>query len=80
MSWDMYRCGCEQGGDCTKTTHCAIQSAVEDREEQIELLRKALDDAIAHLRHDLYRGRVPAAIAIMEDALEQTGGPYEPAG
>ena len=29
------RCGCEVGGDCTKTTVCAIESAVEDAIEQL---------------------------------------------
>ena len=27
-----YECGCERGGDCTKTTMCAVQSALEDAE------------------------------------------------
>ena len=31
----MKRCGCEGGGDCTKTTVCAVESAVEDAIEQL---------------------------------------------
>ncbi len=29
-------CGCELGGDCTKTTECAIQAALEDQAEEYE--------------------------------------------
>ena len=29
------RCGCEVGGDCTKTTVCAVESAVEDVTEEL---------------------------------------------
>lgn len=38
-------CGCELGGDCTKTTVCAIESALEDQADEIERLREALRDA-----------------------------------
>jgi hypothetical protein len=39
-------CGCEQGGDCTKTTMCSLQNAVQDavdeRDNRIEELESAL--------------------------------------
>ena len=31
----MKRCGCEDGGDCTKTTVCAVESAVEYVQEEL---------------------------------------------
>ena len=31
----MKRCGCEYGGDCTRTSVCQIQSALEDQFEDI---------------------------------------------
>ncbi len=36
------RCGCEVGDDCTKTTMCAVQAAVEDT-------REPLSDALDHI-------------------------------
>ncbi len=32
-------CGCEMGEDCTKTTMCHVQSAIEDRDEQLDRIR-----------------------------------------
>ena len=37
------RCGCEDGRDCTKTTMCHVQTAVEDYESEIERLHELLD-------------------------------------
>ena len=33
------QCGCERGGDCTKTTMCQLQSAMEDQAEEIARLK-----------------------------------------
>jgi len=35
-------CGCEIGGNCTKTTVCAVDSAVEQCKEEIEYLKHGL--------------------------------------
>ena len=32
----MKTCGCYYGGDCTKTTVCAVEAAVEDKEETLQ--------------------------------------------
>jgi len=40
------RCGCEDGYDCTKTTVCAIQSAIEDKEAEIDALRPVAEAAV----------------------------------
>ena len=36
------QCGCERGGDCTKTTVCAIASVTEDLDDQVEALQADL--------------------------------------
>ena len=38
-----YKCGCERGDNCTKTTMCAIQLALEDQGEEIERLTAELE-------------------------------------
>jgi hypothetical protein len=48
-----FECGCERGGDCTKTSMCALQNAVEDAVEElkaeIEILEGALNAATSDL-------------------------------
>src|SRR5210317_1684959 len=51
------RCGCEDGGDCTKTTVCAatnhseeLQERIEELEAEIERLREALEGAESETR------------------------------
>lgn len=63
-------CGCERGGDCTKTTMCAFQSDIEDLEEDKRILREAILTAVAILRNDRFRTRVKSALFELEDALE----------
>ena len=36
-----FECGCERGGDCTKTSMCALQSALEDKDSEIEALKES---------------------------------------
>jgi septal ring factor EnvC (AmiA/AmiB activator) len=55
-----YYCDCEHGGDCTRTTMCAIQTATDDQrgeyEAQIEALEtklKASEERIAVLEEQL---------------------------
>ena len=63
MQYNRYECGCERGGDCTKTTMCAVQSALEDLQEQHNVqLRKV---------YELVRlGCNQAANAVLERLLE----------
>jgi hypothetical protein len=42
-------CGCEQGGDCTKTTVCAIDTATEDLRDRIVGLEAELAAANAKI-------------------------------
>lgn len=37
-----FECGCERGGDCTKTTMCQLQDALEDKDAEIERLECSL--------------------------------------
>jgi hypothetical protein len=41
----MIPCGCYYGGDCDKTTVCAIESAVEDANEEISILKSFLKES-----------------------------------
>lgn len=63
-------CGCEQGGDCTKTSMCqlheAVEMAVEGKDSTIEDLETKIQEAIATLRNDLFKTRVKNALAILE--------------
>ena len=44
MRDNRYECGCEFGCDCTKTTICAIQSAVEEKQEEIDALQEEIEE------------------------------------
>ena len=39
-------CDCERGGDCTKTTVCAIDSALQDQAEEYEYRIAELEEAL----------------------------------
>jgi len=62
MMDNRYQCGCERGGDCTKTTMCKVQAATEDYVEVLERVRDIL-------RNDLYRTRVRNALAEIDEVL-----------
>ena len=47
-----FHCGCEEGRDCTKTTWCAIQTALEDQQYYIDTLI-AVVEAAEHYVHML---------------------------
>lgn len=68
-----YFCECERGGDCTKTTMCHVQSAIEEGREEIEGLKVSITDAIAMLDNDLYKHRVRSARNCLRDALDCYG-------
>jgi hypothetical protein len=42
-------CGCERGGDCTKTTVCALANALQDQAEEFEATLNRLDRQVANL-------------------------------
>ena len=48
----MYRCGCEYGADCTRTTMCTVQSAIEDLEYRHECLKMMWDDEVNNIIPD----------------------------
>ena len=37
-----HECGCERGDDCTTTTMCALQSAVEELEAQLDAYKERM--------------------------------------
>lgn len=41
MSELILRCGCEDGGDCTKITICQAESFIEELEAQVDRMRTA---------------------------------------
>ena len=43
MSWE---CGCERGGDCTKTTVCSVESALEDQAYEYEAKIEELEENV----------------------------------
>jgi hypothetical protein len=52
------KCGCECGGDCTKTTVCAIDSALADQADRIRELEayiKVLQDRQSKMIDDAFK-------------------------
>ena len=47
-------CDCERGGDCTKTTVCAIDSALEAQAEEYEYRIAELEGLISDLECDVH--------------------------
>lgn len=52
-----YRCGCEDGRDCTKISVCALEAALEDQRSEIEIfidkLCERIDKDIEYYQKDL---------------------------
>ena len=42
-------CGCEQGGDCTRTSVCQIGAALEDQQQKMEDLQAVVDAAVEYV-------------------------------
>ena len=42
-----YACDCERGGDCTRTTMCAVQSALEDQAGEYE---RRIDELVKRVK------------------------------
>lgn len=66
---NIHECGCERGDDCTKTTMCHVQSAIEDSEETIISLRKTLSDALTEVTSGNYVSRAYRCQEVLEKAL-----------
>ena len=59
-----YECGCERGGDCTKTSVCALESAVEDELEGVEDLLLRAHQLLSHKRSGQCANEIAAEINI----------------
>ena len=55
-------CGCELGGDCTKTSMCALENAVEDALEGVEDLLLRARQLLAHKRSGQCANEIAAEI------------------
>lgn len=72
------QCGCELGGDCTKTTLCAVNQVADDLEAMTaerDDFRTACNLALGCLQNDRYAKRVDNAIAELLNVLDQWGYP-----
>ena len=62
-------CGCERGGDCTKTSMCALDSALQDQAEEFEnKIRFAIEDTKDGFAPD----PVPHDLGVFIEAIEET--------
>ena len=50
-----YECGCERGGDCTKTSMCALDSALQDQAEEFEARIELGKDLMVEVAQHLQR-------------------------
>lgn len=46
----MHECGCEKGMDCTRTTVCAIDSAVSDAQDLVNQAGEIMMEAVFFLQ------------------------------
>jgi hypothetical protein len=77
----MSNCGCFRGGDCTKTTLCALENAAEEKQD---ILDRLSEDAAIAIQSDFehgvswlsakaaieFRKKYPALHAIINELLE----------
>jgi hypothetical protein len=75
-------CACERGGDCTRTTVCAIDSALQDQadeyERQLELYEQYMVRAAKVLQHRLSghdNNNLAAEIYMVLDGINPEDGP-----
>ena len=67
-----HECGCERGGNCTKTTVCAIDSALQDQAGEY---RTIIDGLIDKWNNELFTYRHPDSFAKeLKDAIHITEG------
>ena len=53
----MRQCGCEVGDDCTRTTVCALESALQDQAAEIGDQLEAIFEALNKVLYDVERMR-----------------------
>ena len=70
----MMRCDCERGGNCSKTTVCALTNMEEEYNDILDALAEHIERAEAFLRNDLYKTRVKNALSEIDEALTILGG------
>ena len=65
----MRRCDCERGGDCSKTSVCALTNMEEEYNDILNRLAEHIERAEAILRNDLYKTRVRNALNELDEAI-----------
>jgi hypothetical protein len=65
----MRQCGCERGDDCTKTTVCAIETAVEDATDMKDQVVEAAKDYVDMLEASVCCPITPKVRQSREKAL-----------
>lgn len=63
----MTRCDCERGGNCSKTTVCAVTETRDEYEQILNRVEEQVERIEAILRNDLYRTRVKNALAEIDE-------------
>ncbi len=66
-----YECGCERGDDCTKTTMCFVQGAIEDHEEKYNELKAAVLDVTMSIGFEKFRRIEPETRVLLERIVEE---------
>ena len=62
----MTKCGCETGGDCTKTTVCQCELMSDKLAEALEALEGEMDEILGHWVGSLQMARDDAQAALKE--------------
>ena len=68
------RCDCERGGNCSKTSVCALTNMEEEYDEILDTISDLVDRVEAILRNDLYKNRIKNALAEIEEIKCVLGG------
>ena len=61
------RCDCERGGNCSKTSVCALTNMEEEYEQLLDRIAEHVDNVEAILRNDLFKTRVKNALIEIEE-------------
>lgn len=68
------RCDCERGGDCSKTSVCALTNLADEYNELLDSVEEHLERIEAILRNDLYVSRWKNALSEVEELNETLKG------
>ena len=63
----MRRCDCERGGNCSKTSVCALTNMEEEYDQLLDRITEHVGNIEAILRNDLFKTRVKNALAEIEE-------------